>query len=357
MSWPIWRDGGKQNMKRIFWMLLMCSCACAQAPQAQDPVQSIVKLFDTYRIVMFGESHSCRQQWDLLRRLVAAPGFAARVNDIVMEYGNARFQDVVDRYTAGEDVPLTQVQRAWRDPVGVIGPVSPVYGEFYAAVRAVNQKLPKERRLRIVLGDPPIDWDQVRSKEDVGPYLPFRPGFYAQTVRYEVIAKKRKALLIMGSGHFRRSGGRPNFIENELLMALVQPYVILTGSNVVGGYDDLEPRFDQLPYPSLIEVKGSWLGALSRPNPRGGPASTWEQMCDAYLYLGPRDTLTVSSNPRSELEGTPYGRELERRLNILFDKAPEFLPKSDAAPEQPAFSRNSNSTPQPPLPAIPKPRP
>jgi hypothetical protein len=342
-------------MKRTFWILLVCSCACAQAPKAQDPVPGIVKLFDTYRIVMFGEMHECRQQWDLLRRLVAAPGFTARVNDIVMEFGNARFQDVVDRYTAGEEVPLSQVQRAWRDPVGALGPVSPVYGEFYAAVRAVNQTLPKDRRLRIVLGDPPIDWEQVRSREDVAVYLPFRAGFYAQVVRHEVLARKRKALLIMGSGHFRRNAGRPNYIENELLMALVQPYVILTGSNIVGGYDDLDPRFDQLSSPSLIEMKGSWIGALSTPNPRGGPSSSWEQTCDAYLYLGPRDTVTVLKNRRSALEGTQYGRELERRMSILFDKAPDFLPNADATPEQPAFSRYA--IPPPRLPIIAKPRP
>jgi hypothetical protein len=161
-----------------------------------------------------------------------------------MEFGNARFQDVVDRYTAGEILPVSQVQRAWRDVVGVPGPVSPVYGEFYAAVRALNQKLPKGRRLRIVLGDPPIDWDSVRSREDIAPFLPFRAGFYAQVVRHEVIAKRRKALLIMGSGHFRRSAGRSNTIESELPMALVQPYVILPGSNMVSGYDDHDPRFE-----------------------------------------------------------------------------------------------------------------
>lgn len=322
-------------MRRIVWTLFLSSCANAQTPQAQDPVAGMVKLFDTYRIVMFGEIHECRQQWDLLRRLVAAPGFAARVNDIVMEFGNARFQSIVDRYIAGEEVPLAQVARAWRDPVGALGPVSPVYGEFYAAVRDVNRKLSRERRLRIVLGDPPIDWDHVQTREDVAPYLPFRPGFYAQQVRHEVIARKRKALLIMGSGHFRRNAGRPNSIENDLLMTLVQPYVILARSNMVGGYDDLDPRFDQLPFPSLVDTK--------------------DQMCDAYLYLGPRDTLTVSKNRRADLEGTPYGRELERRLTILFDKAPDFLPKPDAAPEQPAFSRSP--TPPPRLPAIPKPRP
>ena len=342
-------------MKRKLLTLLVCSVACAQTPEAQDPTQGIVKLFDMYRIVMFGEMHGCRQQWDLLRRLVASPGFAGRVNDIVMEFGNARFQDVVDRYIAGEDVPLSQVQRAWRNPVGVVGPVSPVYGEFYTAVRDVNRKLPKERRLRLVMGDPPIDWDQVRSREDVGVFLPFRGAFYAGVVRQEVLAKKRKALLIMGFGHFRRNAGRPNSIENELLMALVKPYVIIAGSNTVGGFDNVDSRFNQLPSPSLIEVKGTWVGGVSTPDPRGGQATTWEQMFDAYLYLGPRDTITVSKNRRSDLEGTPYGREIERRLTILFDKAPDFLPEADAGTEQPAFSRNS--IPPPPLPAIPRSRP
>ena len=110
----------------------------AQAPTPQDPVQGIVKLFDTYRIVMLGEIHECRQEYDLLRRLVADPGFAARVNDIVVEFGNAKYQEVVDRYMTGENVPLEQVQGAWRDTVGALGPVSPVYGEFYRAVRAVK---------------------------------------------------------------------------------------------------------------------------------------------------------------------------------------------------------------------------
>ena len=90
---------------------------------------------------MLGEIHECRQEYDLLRKLIADPGFAARVNDIVMEFGNARYQEVVDRYIAGENVPADQVQGAWRDTIGAFGPAFPVYGEFYAAVRNVNQKL------------------------------------------------------------------------------------------------------------------------------------------------------------------------------------------------------------------------
>ncbi len=335
--------------------LLMSFRICAQTPTPTDPVKGIIRLFDTYRIVMFGEIHECRQEYDVLRQLIAAPGFAERVNDIVVEFGNARYQNVVDRYIAGENVPLEQVQRAWRDPVGALGPVSPVYGEFYAAVRAANLKLPKQRRLRLLMGDPPIDWDQVRTREDIALFLPFRDEYYAAVVRQEVLAKHRKALLIMGAGHFRRNAGRPGLIENQLLMALVKPYVILAGSNIVGGYDDLDPRFDQSPAPWLMEMNGTWLGDLPVQNPRGGPSGTWKQTADAYLYLGPRDKLTVVKNPRATLEGTPYGKEIQRRLAIIFDKPPDFLLPQGAPTDQPAFSRTP--TPPPPLPVLPKPQP
>ncbi|HTB16077.1 MAG TPA: hypothetical protein VK752_31120 [Bryobacteraceae bacterium] len=319
---------------------------------SQIPPTAIVALFDTYRIVMFGEMHECKQEYDMLGALIATPGFAGKVNDIVVEFGNARYQDWVDRYVAGDDVP--EIQKAWQDVVGALGPVSPVYGEFYAAVRNVNRKLPKQNRLRILLGDPPIDWSRVQSREDIAPYLPFRDEFYASVVRDQVIARKRKALLIMGGGHFQRRGGQPGRIENELLTSLVKPYVILAGSNMVGGYLDLEPRFDSVAWPSLIELKGSWVGSLSTPG-RGGTVELWDQRGDAYLYLGPRDQLTVVKNRREDLEGTAYGKEVQRRLEIIFDKAPDFLPAPGSKREQPAFTRTS--TPGPALPALPKPKP
>lgn len=162
----------------------------------------------------------------------------------------------------------------------------------------------------------------------------------------------------MGAGHFRRNAGRPGFIENELLTALVQPYLIVPGSNMVGGYDDIDARFAQLPAPSLVELKGSWLGNLPIQNSRGAP-STWEQTADAFLYLGPRDTITVTVDRRSELDGTTYGKELERRLAIEFDNPPDFLSAADERTEHPAFSASpaNGNGPMRSMPAIPKPQP
>ncbi len=61
--------------------MLLCCLALGQNPAPQDAVPGILKLFDTYRIVMLGEIHECRQEYDLLRALVAAPGFAERVRN------------------------------------------------------------------------------------------------------------------------------------------------------------------------------------------------------------------------------------------------------------------------------------
>ena len=39
----------------------------------------------------------------------------ARYNDILLEGPNARYQDLMDRYVHGENVPVESLRRAWDD--------------------------------------------------------------------------------------------------------------------------------------------------------------------------------------------------------------------------------------------------
>jgi len=102
-------------------------CGQNQQPNPQNATTAVVRAFDTHNIVMFGEAHACKEEYAWLRDLVATPAFANRVDDIVMETGNSLYQKSVDRYIAGDDIPLDQVQPAWRNVIGWIGPPSPVY--------------------------------------------------------------------------------------------------------------------------------------------------------------------------------------------------------------------------------------
>lgn len=349
--------------RTILMSLLASGVALAQAPippQAREPTAEIVRLFDRYRLVMLGEIHGSIQFDDLLKKLVRTPAFAERVNDIVVEMGNARYQDLLDRYIYGGDVPIDRLRAVWQDQVGAPGGnATPPYHGLFAVVREINRTLPAGHKVRVLAGDPPIDWDHVQSRDDIAPFLPFRDEHYASVVRYEVLAKRRTALLVMGAGHFQRRDGKPGAIEQQMLSAFAKPYVIIAGSDVVHTYDDVDSRFAAISGPAgqwIMETQGTWLGALPRwtdapligfpatPN-RGVQSGAWEQAADAYLFLGTRDQLTTGGEA-FDLEGTPYGNELRRRWKIMFPNPPAVLPKSDGS-TLPLFERAAPLAPAP----------
>ncbi len=270
---------------------------------------------------MLGEVHNNKQEYEWLDSLVSNPEFADRVDDIVMELGNSLYQKSVDRYIAGETVSIEQVQRAWRSTLG-LGPPPPIYGELYKKIRETNMRRRGEHQMRVLCGDPYIDWSKVKTKDDIGPFLGHRDQWYAQVVKDEVLAKHHRAFLIAGSAHFLREQG-DGYIEPELRRAGAKTFVILAGTNAVTGYDDLDHRFDSWPTPSIALLNGNWVGELAAiPVISGGteemqPPLKLKDAADALLYLGPRDSLILVSAPRDEVDGTPYGKELLRRMTLL----------------------------------------
>jgi hypothetical protein len=314
--------------------------ARASEPKPQDATSAILQAFQTHNIVMFGETHGNKQEYEWLCQLVQSPDFGERVDDVVVEFGNSLYQKTVDRYIAGEDVPLDQVQKAWRNVIGAVGPPSPVYEQFYRAVREANMKRRGRHQIRMVLGDPYGDWDKIKDSEDLGPYVAHRDEWYAQIVKDEVLAKNHRALLIMGAGHFLRRSG-PGYVEREIRAAGANPYLVIFGTNAVGGYDELDVRFDAWPRPTIVSLASNWVGDLPQnPVTTGGilPATQLRlgDAADALLYVGSRDTLTQLNMPRAELEGTPYEKEIARRIMIQAGHPMNFL--SDQA-ESPQYVR------------------
>jgi len=357
----------------VFMGLCYAGAATGQQGQPRDAAAGITAAFQDHDLVLFGEIHGNKQEYEFLRALVANPAFADRVDDIVVEFGNSLYQKSVDRYIAGEDVPLDQVQKAWRNLVGAVGPPSPVYASLYQAVREGNLKRQGKHPLRVVCGDPYIDWEKVKDREDIGPFLAHRDEWYTEVVKEEVLAKHHRALLIMGWGHFLRRNG-PGGVERQLREAGANTYVVVVGTNTTGGYDEVDARFAAWPTPAMASLgDNGWVGELPamavlsggtmsalRPAAAGAASAApapaplkLKDVADALLYLGPRDRLMQVFMPRTELEGTPYGKEMERRLTLELGSAGEFIPEKPEAAQFPRPQTAGAGAPHP-WPAPPK---
>jgi erythromycin esterase-like protein len=166
--------------------------------QPIEPVAAILNTFRAYQIVALGEGNHNNEQAHRFRlSLIRNPRFTATVNDIVVEFGNARYQDVMDRFVRGEDVPDHVLHQVWQNTTAhsAVWDVA-IYEEFFRALRAVNASVAKERQLRVLLGDPPVCWNAPLSIETQREDFQTREVVAARMISREVVAKHRRALII-----------------------------------------------------------------------------------------------------------------------------------------------------------------
>ena len=306
----------------------------------EPAVTATLKLFDTYPVVGIGEVHSLKELGDFYTDLVKQPAFAKDVGNVVFEFGNALFQPTIDRYLAGEEVPYAEVKKAWTTMVGTMGSddISVMYGQFYKAVREANQTLPKDRKIKVWLGDPPTDPDDPLAYTDAK--FPDRDAFFADIVLQKILAKGEKALLIIGAGHFMSGDSSATVLEiedresyryNYNVKAFLDAYYpgkLFVIQNHWGlpkqvCNQKLEMQLEAGPIPSLVPLQGTALeNFLNSPSCKVG--NLWGTLTrawgDAHLYLGRSDELTVSPPPREP--ETPF---LETMLKV----APELKKPSE----------------------------
>jgi len=157
--------------------------------------QTLVSAFDQVDIVLFGEAHWQKLDSELRIALVRHPDFAKKVRFIVVEFASTAEQSTLDRYIRGENVPRAQLEQVWKNTSQAANGVwdSPIYAEFFAAVREVNSKLPADARIRVLAGDPPVGSVMSRDASAIS------------VLKEQVLQKHGKALVIYGSGHFFRT--------------------------------------------------------------------------------------------------------------------------------------------------------
>jgi hypothetical protein len=308
-------------------------------PVPRPAIAAIVDAFMSHDLVTLPHGHT-RHDHEFLRSLVTAPGFLRTVDDILVEFGNARYQADVDRYVRGEDVTLAQIQPSWQNAVAP----NNIWADegFFEAVRAANRTRPKDRPLRILLGDPPIDWRTVKTRQDHNPWLAMRDSFPAALLHTEVLAKRRKALIVYGALHFQRRQVLSNYEMTDWRMETIVSAVERSTPQrvfVIWGVSDkpqaLVPDVTTWAAPSLALTRGTTLGAtdfgLFVPNRQRVTVENgvlvplareqWrplplEDQVDAVLYLGPTSAMTDVEAPARACAEPGFLEERLRRIAL-----------------------------------------
>jgi hypothetical protein len=100
----------------------------------------------------------------------------------------------MDRFIAGEPIAARDLRPVWRDFFGW-GFDAPIYEQFFRTVRGINRTLPSAQRLRVCLGDPPVDWTQITRQADIFPWLEQRDAHYAAVIETAILAPGYHGLL------------------------------------------------------------------------------------------------------------------------------------------------------------------
>jgi hypothetical protein len=295
----------------------------------RDAVDAVIAAAAEYPLVALGEYHLMQQWHDFMAEVLRRREFAERVDDIVVEFGNALYQDVADRFIMDlAAVEFDELAQIWRNTLG--GRVlwdAPVYEQFFRNVRLLNEGLPPDERIRVLLGDPDVDFDRVQSPADFAELdsRVNRDAFYAEVVRREVIAKDRRAVLIAGADHLRRgvhANTGPEDPTVATLLASSHPGQLFIFYPLPFGYDRdvceaVEETLSAWPHPSAADLDGTWLGAQRVSDRAIDDASTFADQVDAVLWFGPARSLTASRPDPQLYRSGDYAAELRTRSELL----------------------------------------
>jgi hypothetical protein len=251
-----------------------------------DPASVIIDAFKSHPVVALGEGPHGNEQGHAFRLArVRDPRFVSVVSDIVVESGSATYQDLMDRFIDGEEISESALREIRENTVTATTAWDrAIIDEFLYAVRDRNRSLSREKRLRILLGDPPIDWRAITSADEYRKVLLRRDSHPADLIRREVLAKGRRALVIYGDGHLAARSERPGqSMVGILETSGVKVFNLALLNGTLLGAAPLETLLGPLPPVDLFK---------SNPN--------IEDHDDAVLSLGPPSAMTVGqlSYPR-----------------------------------------------------------
>lgn len=305
----------------------------------RDPKAAILSAVADHRLTVIGELHHRPTYWALNTAVVQDPAFARTASTIYLELpGNG--QDRVERFLEADRYDPAPVIEMLRDNLELGWPDEPML-RFFEAVWKVNQALPQEERLRVVLVDMERPWHQIRQREDWRRYDVDRDRLMADNILQDLERRddERHALFIVGFGHAERlaPGGVDRAAGGTAGMRLrgklgAQVYSFVQHGPVIENVGPVLGRvcfglFDAAfaasgNQPVAFPLAGSPFG--TQPFDADGDLGedstvTYAEAFDAYLYLGPLED-EVFSPLIPGFYTDEFAREVDRRYVLMYGK-------------------------------------
>jgi hypothetical protein len=316
--------------------------------EADDPQKFLLRALADHRVVILGEVHHRPRYWAFNSSLVRDKAFAERAGVIYMELP-ANDQPLVEKFLAApksDPQPIIEMLRdmlwaGWPDQAQL---------EFFKAVWEVNQGLPREQRLRIVLTDMQPPWKDITSRADLERLEVDRDQAMAENVLRDLrehSADLRHALFIVGYEHAwvnLTAGGVPMKSAGWRLrekLGDTNVFAVFPHSPVIANMGGNQPSRIAL---GLFETAFSALAnrPMSFPLDHGPfgeqvfdastdilTADPFRNGYQAYLYLGPFDDESFSPLIPGFVTDD-FARELDRRYRLMNGKS---LVESEGGPK------------------------
>ncbi len=315
----------------------------AASTAGEDALEHIRWAVDRYPVVLLGEgNHGAAEPHALLRRILGDDQVLDRIDVIVVEFACATFQDVLDRFIRGEEVPRDVLSAVWRNTsTSPVAPwESPLYEALLKEVRDANRGRPDEGKVRVVAGDPPIDWPSIRTGADYSRAIRPRDP-YAASVVLDEVRRGNRVLVVYGGHHLQRLPLGPGDSRNPMTS-----YILPDLPESVWAVEFLWPRAlgiasrtGELVHGRAYRTATHWVGSVPASlqfagtrslvtDPRTGERSWQEvplyegramrELYDALIYIGSEDQWTVVPPELDPVRDAEYIAELERRRVLRF---------------------------------------
>ncbi|PAW10576.1 hypothetical protein B6K85_10810 [Vibrio sp. V1B] len=299
--------------------------------QAKPADAAILKAFEQHSFVGIGDYHWNDAFLRYATELVSTDAFSDQVTHIVVEFGNAKYQPVLDKYLAGEEVSESQLNEVLRGSIYFMAWMPDAYINFFKAIRARNLLLPEGKKIQVHLAEAPFEWDGVADAKVWKQAAQSKTDYFYQ-IAQERIEHNEKALLIFGAFHLvnapkdyvtkTQASAWPLATRLEqafpdstyLIWPMTEPEVVQTFHNVKSPalLEVTNSPIEPLRFIDLLPKARYKLAAMDKMDAPVG------ELFDAFLYLGENARSTVF--PREVMADREWVNEMQRRVDLIGGK-------------------------------------